>query len=218
MSRTTPSSPSLALPDRKPHPRTSSEGRSSPLRSGRSSASSPTNTYGVDPPRPPREGQEWVWFPAGYWAERDVAVAELPLFSRVPVDLRRLRWRPRHGRGSIASGSGSRQWSPHLMHIEKQPSPNLPLPSPYMSEKAQVQSLQHPDTESFSQRAPIVGLEMFPRGVLTPPVEAPTPGTSGDSTKNSKASSKLGCPFRAVMERCSLRGKRTAVSSTSLSK
>jgi hypothetical protein len=23
-----------------------------------------------DPPRPPREGYEWVWFPKGYWAER----------------------------------------------------------------------------------------------------------------------------------------------------
>lgn len=24
-----------------------------------------------DPPRPPREGFEWVWFPEGYWAERE---------------------------------------------------------------------------------------------------------------------------------------------------
>ncbi|KAG4030121.1 hypothetical protein MFRU_013g01450 [Monilinia fructicola] len=26
----------------------------------------------IDPPRPAREGYEWVWFPAGYWAEREV--------------------------------------------------------------------------------------------------------------------------------------------------
>lgn len=25
----------------------------------------------VDPPRPPKEGFEWVWFPEGYWAERE---------------------------------------------------------------------------------------------------------------------------------------------------
>ncbi|TGO86337.1 hypothetical protein BPOR_0312g00030 [Botrytis porri] len=27
---------------------------------------------GIDPPRPAREGYEWVWFPAGYWAEREL--------------------------------------------------------------------------------------------------------------------------------------------------
>ncbi|KAK3390937.1 hypothetical protein B0H63DRAFT_466845 [Podospora didyma] len=27
--------------------------------------------FGVDPPRPPKEGHEWVWFPEGYWAERE---------------------------------------------------------------------------------------------------------------------------------------------------
>ncbi|OWP04612.1 hypothetical protein B2J93_4891 [Marssonina coronariae] len=25
----------------------------------------------LDPPRPPRDGFEWVWFPEGYWAERE---------------------------------------------------------------------------------------------------------------------------------------------------
>lgn len=26
----------------------------------------------VDPPRPPRAGYEWGWFPEGYWAEREI--------------------------------------------------------------------------------------------------------------------------------------------------
>jgi parafibromin len=26
----------------------------------------------VDPPRPAKPGHEWVWFPEGYWAEREV--------------------------------------------------------------------------------------------------------------------------------------------------
>jgi parafibromin len=30
-----------------------------------------TQRHSVDPPRPPREGMEWVWFPEGYWAERE---------------------------------------------------------------------------------------------------------------------------------------------------
>lgn len=35
----------------------------------------------IDPPRPAREGYEWVWFPAGYWAER-----ELPGFLSPPTN------------------------------------------------------------------------------------------------------------------------------------
>jgi parafibromin len=27
--------------------------------------------HAADPPRPAREGYEWVWFPEGYWAERE---------------------------------------------------------------------------------------------------------------------------------------------------
>jgi parafibromin len=36
-----------------------------------STDSSPTHL--IDPPRPPREGHEWVWFPEGYWAEREMS-------------------------------------------------------------------------------------------------------------------------------------------------
>lgn len=40
----------------------------------------------ADPPRPPREGQEWVWFPEGYWAERERPDAtgskQMPGFSK----------------------------------------------------------------------------------------------------------------------------------------
>jgi parafibromin len=31
----------------------------------------PPPCHAADPPRPPREGFEWVWFPEGYWAERE---------------------------------------------------------------------------------------------------------------------------------------------------
>ncbi|CZS92254.1 uncharacterized protein RAG0_02719 [Rhynchosporium agropyri] len=36
------------------------------------STGSDSNQQWVDPPRPPREGYEWVWFPEGYWAEREL--------------------------------------------------------------------------------------------------------------------------------------------------
>jgi len=32
----------------------------------------PSIRYPVDPPRPARSGLEWVWFPEGYWAEREI--------------------------------------------------------------------------------------------------------------------------------------------------
>lgn len=31
-----------------------------------------------DPPRPPREGFEWVWFPDGFWAERELVETPSP--------------------------------------------------------------------------------------------------------------------------------------------
>ncbi|KUJ10305.1 uncharacterized protein LY89DRAFT_257183 [Mollisia scopiformis] len=31
-----------------------------------------TQRHPADPPRPPKPGLEWVWFPDGYWAEREV--------------------------------------------------------------------------------------------------------------------------------------------------
>ncbi|KAF4637271.1 hypothetical protein G7Y89_g786 [Cudoniella acicularis] len=42
----------------------------------------------ADPPRPPRPGMEWVWFPEGYWAERERK--ELELFPR--KEKSRKRW------------------------------------------------------------------------------------------------------------------------------
>ncbi|OAF61481.1 accessory factor associated with RNA polymerase II [Pseudogymnoascus destructans] len=32
----------------------------------------PVSQTAADPPRPPVLGYEWVWFPAGYWAEREI--------------------------------------------------------------------------------------------------------------------------------------------------
>lgn len=31
------------------------------------------SSHSTDPPRPSRHGYEWVWFPEGYWAEREIA-------------------------------------------------------------------------------------------------------------------------------------------------
>ncbi|KAE9363510.1 hypothetical protein N431DRAFT_474532 [Stipitochalara longipes BDJ] len=37
-----------------------------------SSSFGPPQRNPIDPPRPPKSGHEWVWFPEGYWAEREI--------------------------------------------------------------------------------------------------------------------------------------------------
>lgn len=92
------------------------------------------NTY-IDPPRPAKEGCEWVWFPAGYWAEREVA--ESP--GKV---MRHFKWRKRSGKSSSGwdtqdglENSSSNLWD-HIPRISQ------PLPSPLPSEDSHNQSFQ----------------------------------------------------------------------------
>lgn len=39
-------------------------------------------TAGGDPPRSAKSGHEWVWYPAGYWAEREIPTVPAPRRSR----------------------------------------------------------------------------------------------------------------------------------------
>lgn len=63
----------------------------------------------ADPPRPAREGLEWVWFPEGYWAERPLLVTlpavrpmarPAPLTQPVPPVF---RWRSRRSKSQRRS-------------------------------------------------------------------------------------------------------------------
>ncbi|KAI1386448.1 uncharacterized protein F4822DRAFT_444841 [Hypoxylon trugodes] len=101
------------------------------------------NTY-IDPPRPPREGHEWVWFPAGYWAEREIVEAP-------GKAMRHFKWRKRSGKSS--SGRDTQddlEHSPSILwdmtpKTPKTPkTPQQPLPSPFLTEETHVQSLQRP--------------------------------------------------------------------------
>ncbi|KAI8959016.1 hypothetical protein F5Y11DRAFT_350951 [Daldinia sp. FL1419] len=131
------------------------------------------NTY-IDPPRPAREGCEWVWFPAGYWAEREIA--ESP--GKV---MKHFKWRKRSGKSSSGWDTQDgleRLWDqiPKISQTFFSPfsneeshtqsfqgssfnrygttseggksmfplnrTPQSPLPSPYLTEEAHVQSLQ----------------------------------------------------------------------------
>ncbi|KAI1210946.1 uncharacterized protein F4807DRAFT_44209 [Annulohypoxylon truncatum] len=120
------------------------------------------NTF-IDPPRPARDGYEWVWFPGGYWAEREII--ESP--SKV---MKHFRWRKRSGKSS--SGKD--------MQDDLQHSPNsnawaqMPQPSPFLTEEAHVQSLQRPTLSRKGTSSESCG-SMFPlnRTLVQTPLSSP---------------------------------------------
>lgn len=61
----------------------------------------PMSQTPADPPRPPMLGYEWVWFPAGYWAEREIA-------PRPAKGIRRPKW----VRRSLQYNAGSTHGTP----------------------------------------------------------------------------------------------------------
>lgn len=103
-----------------------------------------TPSDGVDPPRPAKEGYEWVWFPGGYWAERERV--DLPRYSSHST--RHFKWRKKSGRNSSSRETGESdstfQGSPKVLEPTVESASQAPLASPWLSEEAHVASLQQP--------------------------------------------------------------------------
>ncbi|KAI0447614.1 hypothetical protein F4803DRAFT_270775 [Xylaria telfairii] len=142
-----------------------------------------TPTAVIDPPRPAKEGYEWVWFPAGYWAEREIA--ELPPKESIGLFKWRSRTRksgsdsPKHspqtpfaaysrpgGRmensTDYMTGSRSQTRTPISSESSGYRLPlnrmaDAPLPSPYLTEEAHVQSLQWPSLDAASRHGSLSG-------------------------------------------------------------
>ncbi|KAI1423277.1 hypothetical protein F5Y12DRAFT_549675 [Xylaria sp. FL1777] len=146
---------------------------------------------GIDPPRPAKEGYEWVWFPAGYWAEREIV--ETPFKDST----RAFRWGKRSGKSNSGSPKHSPQTATPIAEKMEASSdhsaggrlltrttassesggsifplnrmPDAPLPSPYLTEEAHVQSLQWPSIDAAARRSSTSGSSIFKsRGALTP--------------------------------------------------
>ncbi|KAK8010480.1 hypothetical protein PG990_009445 [Apiospora arundinis] len=105
-------------------------------------------SYGVDPPRPAKDGYEWVWFPGGYWAERERV--ETPRLSSHSA--RYFKWRKKSGRNSSSrdTESFSLHSSPKVLETVEGAN-KVPLPSPWLSEEAHVASLQQPELGNREQ-------------------------------------------------------------------
>lgn len=83
-----------------------------------------------------------MWFPGGYWAERERAEIPTSQSSRV------FRWRKRSGRDSSSretdSSFQSNSIPQHMKSVADSASQEPPLASPYLTEEAHVLSLQRP--------------------------------------------------------------------------
>ncbi|KAI0404602.1 hypothetical protein F4802DRAFT_598026 [Xylaria palmicola] len=185
---------------------------STPRQSFRELLSSVTSTPTtiIDPPRPAKEGYEWVWFPGGYWAERQIA--EMP-----PRDsLRVFKWRKRSGKSSSESPSHSPRtpltapllaerterspdYSAGQRSLSRTPAssesggswfplnrmPDAPLPSPYLTEEAHVQSLQWPSIDAAARHGSVGGSSMFRSraGISPSPLQFSSAEDEADSDK-----------------------------------
>lgn len=114
-------------------------------------AGTSTASQAYDPPRSPREGCEWVWFPAGYWAEREIV--EMPSHRKPEPSTWPFRWNKRSVKESTGGWAQESPDDSPQEPVESPLSPPLltpkprqmpPLASPFLSETAHVQSLQHP--------------------------------------------------------------------------
>jgi hypothetical protein len=92
--------------------------------------------FGVDPPRPPKDGFEWVWFPEGYWAERE--------FQPKSPEPKIWKWRKSSAKSRNSRLSDPSQVSPKAPPRQASNPPAQTPMSPYLSEQAHVQSLQRP--------------------------------------------------------------------------
>ncbi|POS81266.1 hypothetical protein DHEL01_v200366 [Diaporthe helianthi] len=133
----------------------------------RESTSNSRNSAGQDPPRPARDGFEWVWFPEGYWAERPSPhrTSSKSHGTQGATSAgsagKLFRWTSRASGGTIPShehelrGASPKTVKSHPALAAQQGnprkqssgsfSPPRTLPqSPWLSEAAQVQALQRP--------------------------------------------------------------------------
>ncbi|KAI1503847.1 hypothetical protein F5X99DRAFT_424845 [Biscogniauxia marginata] len=143
------------------------------LRELYSSAPTTPSSY-IDPPRPAKEGYEWVWFPGGYWAEREVVESPGKEFMKA------FKWRKHSGKGSSSRETttntnlqGSREQSPSNSHEQQQQQlPKMPLPSPFLTEEAHVQSLQRPSVSRNAHSSESVS-SLWLNRLPKPPLPSP---------------------------------------------
>lgn len=142
-----------------------------------------TPSTSIDPPRPAREGHEWVWFPAGYWAEREIV--ETP--GKI---IKHFKWRKRSAKSS--SGRDTQDDTEHSPGYPRDWAPKSPMPlsSPFLTEEAHIQSLQRPPFDRHGTSSESSGFA-FPLN-QSPQAEMPSPYLTEETHVLSLQRSPLG--------------------------
>lgn len=123
-----------------------------------------TPSSNLDPPRPAKEGHEWVWFPAGYWAEREVI--ETPTKA-----IKHFKWRKRSGKSS--SGRATEDDPEHFWDLTRKTPGRLSLPKSFIAEEGHALLQQRPPFNRNGTSSESGG-SSFPL-LRTPQAELPSP-------------------------------------------
>lgn len=162
-----------------------------------------SNSSYIDPPRPAKQGHEWVWFPAGYWAEREVVEAP----GKV---MKHFKWRKRSGKSS--SGRATEEESEHFWDHTQRIFGHPSLPNSFIAEEGHVQSVQRPPTNRHGTSSESGG-SSFPL-LRTPQAELPSPYLTEEAHVQSLQRSPLSQPMNSPMKSHT----NSSESGTSLSK
>jgi hypothetical protein len=173
------------------------------------SSSSQKTPLVSDPPRPARLGYEWVWFPEGYWAEREFREVhdykESESRDASESQSRLFKWRSRSSKSKSSGDSPRAAPISPRQPLYTPPSPSLagfPIPpSPYLSEQAHVQSLQNPlrlkvsresiDAGTPWSQIPSVSIPESRRSLVAN-ISDPLPDATGSSQKGLFSSTRRG--------------------------
>ncbi|KAK3990082.1 hypothetical protein QBC44DRAFT_380971 [Cladorrhinum sp. PSN332] len=148
--------------------------------------SPPSSTRAIDPPRPAREGFEWVWYPEGYWAEREYSRPSTPNKAPDTKIWKRRRRSRKSQSGSNGNGGHSSEGTPTTspkapLHMLLAATVPMTPQSPYLSESAHVYSLQNPREEVTASQDDQEGEWLSPKHRRSY-ASAPTQGDSPDRT------------------------------------
>jgi hypothetical protein len=108
----------------------------------------PTAKDSIDPPRKAKDGYEWVWFPAGYWAERNISDT---VVKGKPISQR--KWRSSsHSHESKRGNDSSRYEKTLSSHIDTSRNKPLPTTSKASTIVSKDSDLHHDRESGMSQR------------------------------------------------------------------
>ncbi|KAK3400175.1 hypothetical protein B0T20DRAFT_478021 [Sordaria brevicollis] len=190
---------------------------------------SPRGVYGLDPPRPPKEGYEWVWYPEGYWAEREFRPIEFAASSSRSPEIKVWKWRKRSAKNESLSGSlendastSSPKTNPPVQQspVSNTTSPSSPL-SPFRTEEAHIQALQSPGVQLLTGPNILTSTSLVesewlspkhslqtPRSSDPPPPAEARPETPADSRERLGFLSKRAISAMAVLQKTKEKAKK----------